>query len=108
MLYTLKFCLISFISILLFAVPNSSWAQLKNKNTHATLRDSLRAQVMQRDSMMRSFKHSKGSLNILLGKIEDYTTSYVETNADLARGFDTLDISERLPTLEKRMVTMRT
>ncbi|MGI4020645.1 MAG: mechanosensitive ion channel family protein [Janthinobacterium lividum] len=108
MLHTFKLILISFISILVLSVPDSSWAQVIKKNTHHSLRDSLRLQVMQRDSMMRSFKHSKGSLNILLGKIEDYTTSYVETNADLARGFDTLDISERLPTLEKRMVSMRT
>jgi potassium efflux system protein len=94
--------------VLLTAVNQNSWAQAKKNTAHHTLRDSLRAQVMRRDSMIRSFKHTKGSLNLLLGKIEDYTTSYVETNADLARGFDTLEISERLPTLEKRMVSMRT
>ncbi|QEC76026.1 mechanosensitive ion channel family protein [Mucilaginibacter ginsenosidivorax] len=82
-------------------------AQVKKKKAHLSVRDSLREKVLKRDSVIRSFKNVDGSVNILLGKIEDYTTSYVETNSDLARGFDTLEISQELPTLEQRMALMR-
>ena len=82
-------------------------AQAKKKKGHLSVRDSLRQKVLKRDSVIRSFKNVDGSVNMLLGKIEDYTSSYVETNSDLARGFDTLEISEELPTLEKRMALMR-
>lgn len=100
--------LVIFIIGLFFLIPSqNSFAQTKKKKGHHTLRDSLRERVLQRDSVIRSFKHSDGSVNILLGKIEDYTSAYVETNSDLARGFDTLDISEQLPALEKRMALMR-
>lgn len=105
---TFKLICISLISILLLAVPNSVLAQAKKKKVHHSLRDSLREKVLQRDSVIRSFKHSKSSLNLLLGKIEDYNSSYTEANSDLSKGFDTLDISENLPTLEKRMGSMRT
>jgi len=107
MLNTVKLICIFLFSVLLLSVPQNSWAQAKKKKAHPSLRDSLQEKVQQRDSMIRSFKHLKGSLNILLGKIEDYTTSYVETNSDLSKGFDTLDVSENLPTLEKRMASMR-
>jgi small-conductance mechanosensitive channel len=92
---------------LLFATAQNCTAQVKKKKAHLTKRDSLRLKVLQRDSLIRSFKHSDGSVNILLGKIEDYTTQYVETNADLSKGFDTLDISQRLPQAERRMAVMR-
>ncbi|WP_184544591.1 mechanosensitive ion channel family protein [Mucilaginibacter sp. FT3.2] len=82
-------------------------AQAKKRKGHLSMRDSLRAKVLRRDSVIRSFKNGNGSVNILLGKIEDYTTSFVETNSDLSRGFDTLEISQQLPPLEKRMGSMR-
>jgi potassium efflux system protein len=81
--------------------------QVKKIKRHATLRDSLRERVLKRDSVIRSFKHSDASVNALVDKIEGYTSAYVENNADLARGFDTLEISEQLPTLEMQMEHMR-
>ncbi len=108
MQHTAKLIYISLFSIMLLSVTPDSLAQVKNKKAHHSLRDSLREKVVQRDSLIRSFKHSKSSLNLLLGKIEDYNSSYTETNSDLSRGFDTLDISQNLPTLEKRMGSMRT
>ncbi|MDN3580106.1 mechanosensitive ion channel family protein [Mucilaginibacter flavus] len=103
----LKLLIIFIVGLFLLLPPQNSFAQTKKKKGHHTLRDSLREKVLQRDSVIRSFKHSDGSVNVLLGKIEDYTSTYVETNSDLARGFDTLDISQQLPTLEKRMALMR-
>ncbi|MDB5286798.1 MAG: hypothetical protein JWR05_1747, partial [Mucilaginibacter sp.] len=81
--------------------------QVKKIKRQATLRDSLRERVLKRDSVIRSFKQSDASVNALVGKIEGYTSAYVENNTDLARGFDTLEISEQLPTLEMQMERMR-
>ncbi|RKR83927.1 mechanosensitive ion channel-like protein [Mucilaginibacter gracilis] len=96
------------IVLLLFATVNNSSAQAKKKKTPHSLRDSLRHKVLQRDSMMQSFKRTgDASLDDLLGKIENYTSLYIQTNSDLSKGFDTLDISQRLPTLESRMALMK-
>jgi potassium efflux system protein len=104
---TFKFICIFLILIQASTLTQDCSAQVKKKKGHLSVRDSLRQKVLHRDSVIRSFKNANGSVNILLGKIEDYTTAYVETNSDLSRGFDTLDISERLPSLEKRMALMR-
>ena len=99
------------VLVLLFGAiyhSNAQTPEVKKKHSKHSLRDSLRQKVLQRDSMMRSFKHTDdGSVNNLLGKIEEYTALYNETNSDLKRGFDTVEISQRLPTLEKRMSLMR-
>ncbi len=89
------------------AISQDCTAQVKKKKGHLSVRDSLREKVLHRDSVIRSFKNVNGSVNILTGKIEDYTTAYVETNSDLSRGFDTVEISQELPDLERRMTLMR-
>jgi len=104
----INFSYIFLFLVLLLSVNQKCLAQVKKKKAHRSVRDSLREKVIERDSMIRSFRNSKSSLNLLLGKIEDYSTTYTETNSDLSKGFDTLDISENLPTLERRMANMRT
>ncbi len=81
---------------------------VEKKKPHRSYRDSVRQQILKRNSMIRSFKQSDAALNDLLGKIEDYTSKYIENKNDLDRGFDTLDISQRLPSLEHRLGVMRT
>jgi len=81
--------------------------KVKKKHVALSARDSMRQVMLKRDALIRSFKHSDGSLNDLLGKIESYTNDYTDINNDLNQGFDTVDISDRLPTLERRMVLMK-
>jgi small-conductance mechanosensitive channel len=104
---------------ILFGVVQNSYAQKtdspkvvkpappKAKAIHHSVRDSLRRKNLERDAMIRSFKHSDASLNDLLGKIDSYSSSYVDIKSDLDHGYDTLEISERLPLLERRMGVMR-
>ena len=94
--------------VLLLSSMQNGLAQNKKGKAHRSVRDSLREKVLERDSVIRSFKHAKGSLNLLLGKIEDYNSAYTEINSDFSKGFDTLDISQNLPKLERRMGSMRT
>jgi len=107
MLKTTNIIRLLFLMLAVSFITENSRAQVKNGKVHVTQRDSLRARVLQRDSVIRSFKHADASVNALVGKIEDYTSAYVETNADLARGVDTAEISEQLPALEMRMERMR-
>jgi potassium efflux system protein len=104
------FKLLSFglISLLLITAVHNSSAQVRKKRTYLSQKDSLRYKILQRNALMRSFKHTNdASLDDLLNKIEDYTSRYVQTSSDLSQGFDTLDISQRLPNLEKRMALMK-
>jgi potassium efflux system protein len=104
--YKLSSALLFFI--LLFVSSNESFSQGKHKRAHQSLRDSLQEKIARRDSLIRSMKHYRNPLNMLGSKIQDYTLSYVEYNADLSRGFDTVTISTRLPVLERQVNIMRT
>lgn len=88
-------------------IATACLSQVKKKKEPGTLRDSLRKRVLKRDSVIRTFRHSDASANALAGKIEDYASAYVEISSDLDRGFDTTEISEQLPPLEKQMVRSR-
>jgi potassium efflux system protein len=90
---------------LLVLAGTSTYAQNRNR-TQAAIRDSLRRSVLKRDSAMRSYKQSDASINLLLQKIEEYTNAYNQVNDDLNRGFDTLDISQKLPSVERRVTVM--
>jgi len=102
------FKLFSLFIILLFltAAVNNCYAQHKKAKVHRSLRDSLRRAVLKRDSLLRTFKHSDNSLNELLQKIEYYNSSYNQDFSDFSQGFDTLEESQKLPPMEKRMKVM--
>lgn len=103
-----KLVSLGLIGLLLITAVQDSSAQVKKKQTHLSRRDSLRRTISERRSLIRSFKHTdNASLDDLLGKIEDYTGLYIQTSSDLSKGFDTLDISQRLPTVERRMDVMK-
>jgi len=97
------------LSLLLITAVHDSSAQTKTKKAPArSRRDSIRRELLERKSLMRSFKRTgDDDLDILLGKIEDYTSQYIQNNSDLSKGFDTLEISQRLPSLESRMAIMK-
>jgi potassium efflux system protein len=73
-----------------------------------SVRDSLRQTILRRDSMMRSFKKSDTSINSLLQKIEYYTSSFNQIKTSLSHNIDTVDISQKLPTFEKRVGLIKT
>lgn len=94
------------LALFLMGVANDCCAQHKKAKSHLSVRDSLRHTVLKRDSLMRSFKHNDHSLNILLEKIEYYNSSFAQDFSNFSQGFDTLEISEKLPSIEKRMTVM--
>jgi potassium efflux system protein len=96
----------SFLFILIFLVPHSGTAQFRKRRFHSK-RDSLRAAILSRDSLMMDFRKSDTSISSLLKKIEEYTSSYNEIKSSLMAGLDTNQISAGLPQFEKRTVTIK-
>ena len=94
------------VTMLLAAAVSECSAQHKTTRTHSSVRDSLRRAVMQRDSQIRTFKHSDNSVNGLLQKLEYYNGSYSQDVSQFSQGFDTIEISTQLPSMERRMHTM--
>ncbi len=82
------------------------YGQREKPQVHHSLRDSLRRSVLQRDSLMRTFKRSDNSLNAFLQKIEYYNSLYNQDYSTYAQGFDTTEINQKLPAMEKRMAVM--
>lgn len=80
----------------------------QSKSRKQSVRDSLRLSILKRDSMMRSFKKSDTSINNLLQKIEYYTFSFNQIKTNMARGLDTVDISTKLASFEKRVSLIKT
>ena len=60
-----------------------------------------------RDSLLQSFNKSDTSINSLLQRIEQYTTTFNQINNNLSEGLDTADISQELPPLLRRINKIR-
>lgn len=81
-------------------------AQTKKKKQRS-VRDSLRASILSRDSLMRSLKKSDTSVNNLLQKVEYYTSSFNQIKTNLSKKLDTVEISSQLPSFEKRIALIK-
>lgn len=92
--------------IIAILYPQQGAAQIKKRKYHSK-RDSLRATILSRDSVMQTFKKADTSINALLKKIEDYTSSYNDIRSNIMGGVDTTEISRQLPSFEKRTVTIK-
>jgi potassium efflux system protein len=68
-----------------------------------TLREKQRRAMHARDSLFRLINKSDTSINGLLQRVEQYTTSFNQIKNTLSEGIDTGDIGVQLPPLEKRL-----
>jgi len=82
------------------------WHKPKRKKTRSK-RDSLRASILSRDSLLRSLKKSDTSTNNLLQKVEYYTSAFNQIKADLSKKVDTVDIGKQLPSYERRITLIK-
>jgi potassium efflux system protein len=97
----IKFSSLVFILCFIFS-SNNGFAQEKI-TLQRNLREKQRKAMRLRDSMLRSFNKSDTSINSLLQRIEQYTTTYNQINNNLAEGLDTTDVGESLPAAIKRI-----
>jgi potassium efflux system protein len=90
-----------FIFLITLFVSNGGFSQSKRKPR--TLRDNERRAMHSRDSLLRTLNKSDTSINSLLQRIEQYTTTFNQINNNLSAGLDTSDIGQKLPPIVKRI-----
>ncbi len=61
-----------------------------------------------RDSVFQAISKNDTSINSLLQKVEQYTTTFNQINNSLAEGLDTIDVSQNLPLVVKRIGKIQT
>jgi potassium efflux system protein len=86
---------------------HKSFAQDKRKKPK-TLRESARKSMHSRDSVFQAISKNDTSINSLLQKVEQYTTTFNQINNSLAEGLDTIDVSQNLPMVVKRIGKIQT
>ena len=94
--------------LFLFALVVSPAAFAQKSVTARFLRDRQRRAMHSRDSLLRVINKSDTSINSLLQRVEQYTTTYNQIGNTLAEGLDTADISQKLPPIVKRLSKMDT
>ena len=94
--------------IFLFALVVSPAAFAQKSLTARFLRERQRRAMHSRDSLLRVINKSDTSINSLLQRVEQYTTTYNQIGNNLAEGLDTTDIGQQLPPIVKRLSKMDT
>ena len=85
--------------LFLFVMLASPVAFGQKSSTAKFLRDRQRRAMHLRDSTLRVINKSDTSINSLLQRVEQYTTTYNQIRNNLAEGLDTADISQQLQPL---------
>ena len=95
----------SSLIVLLIAVLciSNVFAQTKSKKVSISKRDAERQAIRSRDSLMRTLNKSDTSLSSLLQRVEQYTTTFNQIKNGLAQGLDTVELSQQLPPVVKRI-----
>jgi len=94
----IKHCLLIFF-LFAFFTPHQLFAQKLAR----ILREKQRKAMHSRDSLLRTFDKSDTSINSLLQRVEQYTTTYNQIGNNLADGLDTADVSQQLPAIVRRL-----
>ena len=90
------------LSIALFS-SIEGYSQSKDKTAVISKREAARRGLHKRDSLMRTLNRSDTSINSLLQRIEQYTTTFNQIKNSLAEGLDTAEISQQLPQAARRL-----
>jgi potassium efflux system protein len=81
----------------------NGFGQSKNKKKLSGKRQAERKAMHSRDSLMRSLTKSDTSINSLLQRVEQYTTTFNQITNNLGDGLDTIEVSQELPPVVKRL-----
>ncbi len=92
--------------IALFAAVHTGSAQDK-KHSSKRSGSAQRKEMNSRDSLLQSFNKSDTSINNLLERLQQYTTTFNQINSSLSDELDTADISQQIPKTQKRIVNIK-
>jgi potassium-dependent mechanosensitive channel len=98
-----------FLIVLVLTIFGTSngFGQTKRKKPKS-LRESARKSRHERDSVFQAISKNDTSVNSLLQRVEQYTTTFNQINNSLAEGLDTDEVSQQLPLIEKRTNKIQT
>ncbi|MFI5162287.1 MAG: mechanosensitive ion channel family protein [Sphingobacteriales bacterium] len=98
-----KIASLALLFLFIFLAGNS-FAQgiVAKKKKPKTLRETVRKSMHSRDSLFQALDKSDTSINNLVQKISQYTTTFNQINNSLAEGLDTADVSQQIPSVIKR------
>lgn len=85
---------------------HDSLAQAKKKKPK-NLRDTERKLKHSRDSVLQSLSKADTSIHSLLQHVEQYISTFNQINNDLADGLDTIDVSEQMPRVSRRLTRIQ-
>jgi potassium efflux system protein len=101
-----KFKVVVLFIIIVASLLPKVYAQDKKKLSGS--RESQRRAMRSRDSLVQAINKSDTSINNLLQKLEQYTTTFNQVNNNLSSGLDTAEISQQLPGILKRLARIKT
>ena len=85
---------------------HNSLAQTKKKKPKSE-RDAARKSVHSRDSLLQTLSKTDTSINELLQHISQYVTTFNQINNNLAEGLDTIEVSQQLPRVSRRIAKIQ-
>ena len=91
-----------FLFLFIVCLSSQVFAQ-ESRLIPRTLREKQRRAMHSRDSLFRLINKSDTSINGLLQRVEQYTTTFNQIRNNLSDGLDTSDIGIQLPPLVKRL-----
>jgi len=101
--------LLAFITLSLTVFYSfNAFSQSKVQKDILKKRNEIRRAIHSRDSLMRSLNKSDTSINSLLQRVEQYTTSFNQIDNTLDDGLDTLDVGQQLPDVIKKIDKINT
>src|ERR1700744_5230954 len=106
-MYKIAKAIVLTILVLTTVASYEGFAQTKRKKPK-TLRESARKTMHARDSVFQAISKNDTSINSLLQKVEQYTTTFNQINNSLAEGLDTTDVSQQLPIVVRRIGKIQT
>ena len=101
---TFKIASLALLLLFAFSATNSFAQEIvAKKKKPKTLRETARKSMHSRDSLFQALNKSDTSINNLVQKITQYTTNFNQITNALAEGLDTVDVSQQLPAVIKRI-----
>jgi potassium efflux system protein len=101
-MYKIAKAIVLAILVLITFCAHDGFAQTKRKKPK-NLRESERKSMHSRDSVFQAISKSDTSINTLLQRVEQYTTTFNQINNSLTEGLDTSEVSQQLPIVTKRI-----
>jgi potassium efflux system protein len=91
------------LTLLTTVLATFAFSQSKPQKEALKKREQVRRAIHTRDSLMRTLSKSDTSINSLLQRVEQYTTSFDQIDNSLDDGIDTVEVGQQIPEIIRRL-----